>query len=320
MSAKIVTVLGATGNQGVGVVNGLLADKNTKYHVRAITRRPDSESAKSLKAKGVEIVQADLNNFDSLKSAFTGSHVIYAVTDFFEPFSQFGPEKAMDVEAAQGINVARAAAAIPTLEHFIWSTLPNSTKISGGKYTVPHFEGKNRIDAHIRADKELLKKTTFLWVTWYHSNYDFPMYTPYKVAGKYVQFTCYSPDTLITTIGDVRANIGPFVRAVLAQPEKTRNGAIVRASIGDYKSDELLQIWAGTQGKEAISLRTDTETYNKLWPMWAEEMGGMSQFWDEFGEKSWTEEGSKILGAKELGIDEGVLVDIKTSYKALDKY
>jgi uncharacterized protein YbjT (DUF2867 family) len=321
MSVKTVTVLGATGNQGVGVVSGLLQEQG-KYHIRGVTRRPDSDAAKGLKAKGVEIIQADLNDVESLKAAFAGSHVIFSVTDFFEPFAASGPAKAMEVESQQGINVARAAAATPTLEHFIWSTLPNGTKVSGGKYTVPHFEGKNRVDEHIRQDKALLAKTTFLWVTWYHTNYDFPMYKPYPIpsAGKYVQITSYSPDTPVTTIGDVRANIGPFVRAILAKHQKTRNGAIVLAEIGTLTSHELLETWGAVQGKKVLTVRTDIATYNALWPMWAEEMGVMSRFWDEFRERSWTEPGQEVLTGKDLGLGHADFVDLKTSFKALDKY
>lgn len=318
MSAKTVTILGATGNQGIGVLSALLQDP-AKYHVRAVTRRPESDAAKSLQARGVEIVQADLNSFESLKAALAGSHVVFAVTDFFEPFAAFGPDKAMDVEAQQGINVAKAAAVTHSLEHFIWSTLPNSTKISGGKYTVPHFEGKNRIDSFIRQEKALLAKTTFLWVTWYHTNYNFPMFTPYPIptSGKYVQFTSYSPDTPITTIGDVRANIGPFVRAILDNPQQTLNGAIVRAGIATLTSDELLKTWAAVQGKEAISVRTDVDTYNALWPMWAEEMGVMARFWEDFAERSWTEPGDQVLTKDDLGLAEADFVDLATSFKEL---
>ena len=157
MSAKIATILGATGNQGAGVLSALLQGA-IKYHIRAITRRPESDAAKSLRTKGVEVVQADLNNPDSLRAAFAGSHVVFAVTDFFETFAANGPVEAMDIEAQQGINVAKAAAVTASLEHFIWSSLPNSTKISSDKYTVPHFESKNRIDSFIRQHKELLAR------------------------------------------------------------------------------------------------------------------------------------------------------------------
>jgi uncharacterized protein YbjT (DUF2867 family) len=322
MSVKTVTVLGATGNQGAGVVSGLLQDQ-AKYHIRGVTRRPDSDAARSLQAKGVEIIQADLNNLESLKAAFAGSHVIFAMTDFFEAFATLGPDKAIEVEAQQGINVAKAAAATASLEHLVWSSLPNGTKISNGKKkNVPHFEGKNRVDAYIRQDKALLAKTTFLWVTWFHSNYNFPLFAPYPLptTGKYVQFASHAPETPFTTIGDVHANIGPFVRAILDDPRKTRNGAIVRAEIGTLTSDELLQTWAAVQGKEAVTVRTDAATTNALWPRWAEEMHLMCSFWEEYGERSWTEPGAEVLTRHDLGLADADFVDLKTSLKELDKY
>lgn len=107
-----------------------------------------------------------------------GATLIFAVTDFFEPFAANGPDEAMKVESAQGINLAKATSATPTLKHYIWSTLPNGKKISGGKYVVPHFEGKNQIDAYIKSDPTLLAKTTFVWVTFFASNLFFPMFTP----------------------------------------------------------------------------------------------------------------------------------------------
>lgn len=100
------------------------------------------------------------------------------MTDFFEPFSTYGAEKAIEIEAVQGINLAKAAAQTSTLEHYIWSTLPNGGRLTGGKYLIPHFVAKNRIDDHIKADKLLYPKTSFLWVTWYGNNFQYPVFTP----------------------------------------------------------------------------------------------------------------------------------------------
>ena len=318
MTQKIITVVGATGAQGRGVVAAFIG--NEKFKVRAITRRPLSEAAEKLREKGAEVVQADINDVQSLKAAFAGSHVIYGITDFFEPFAKGGPEHGMEIEVQQGINLATAAAATSTLESYIWSTLPHGMGISNGKYLIPHFEGKNRIDAFIRSHEDLLAKTTFLWVTWYHNNFSFPMFTPYYIptAGKYVQFATHSPNTPITTIGDVSANVGPFVEAIVAQPGITRNGAIVQASIGETTADALLQTWAKVNDKEALIARTDVDTYNAMWPLWAAEMGVMMRFWDEYKEKSWTAPGKTVLTRKELAIDETRFVQLEEAFKGVE--
>jgi len=88
----IVTIVGATGQQGCGVITAFVSD--SRYHVRGITRNPNSASSKELYSKGVEMVKGDLDDLDSLKTAFTSSYVIFAVTDFYAPFEALGAESA----------------------------------------------------------------------------------------------------------------------------------------------------------------------------------------------------------------------------------
>jgi hypothetical protein len=92
-----------------------------------------------------------------------GSTAIYAVTDFFEPFAASGenPEAAMKVEFIQGKNLANATHKTATLEHLIWSTLPNALKISNGKYPVPHFDARPRSTTTSRAFQACLLKLPF---------------------------------------------------------------------------------------------------------------------------------------------------------------
>jgi len=66
--SPIFTVLGATGAQGGSVVDHAL--KAGVYKVRAVTRNPNSEKGKALAAKGAEVVQADVNDEESLVKAF----------------------------------------------------------------------------------------------------------------------------------------------------------------------------------------------------------------------------------------------------------
>lgn len=168
MVQRLMVVVGATGGQGGAVVSKFLNDKSWK--VRGITRNTQSERAKALSARGVQMGQADLNNLVSLEKAFEGATAIFAVTDFYESFWDKGWEKAMEIEYAQGTNMAKAASKVTKLEHYTWSTLPYTSRITNGKAMVPHFEAKGRVDEFIRSDKRLLERTTFCLFTTFTIN------------------------------------------------------------------------------------------------------------------------------------------------------
>jgi hypothetical protein len=361
--APILTVIGATGAQGSSVVDHAL--KAGTYRVRAVTRNPNGEKAKALSAKGVEVVQADVNDEESLVKAFSvrfpslpyilqppsntldqGSTAIYAVTDFFEPFAKGGPENGMKVEVQQGKNLANAAAKTSTLEHYIWSTLPNGKQISKGKYLVPHFEAKNRIDDYIKANKELYAKTTFLWITFYAANYGFPMYTPIyvvstpaysvlilveslglrqnanengqKPSGKYIQTQPAPPTVPLYSMGDAVKNVGVFTNAILAQPKLTLPSKIVLAYAEETTNGGLLQSWSEGTGKESLYVEVKGEAWDKLWPMWGHEMGVMMEFWNAAQDKSWSSDDQEVVTKKELGIADRELVGSKEAFAAMD--
>ena len=58
---KLILVIGATGAQGIAVINALLAPSAngtpSPYAVRALTRDPSSKQALDLSKKGVECVR-----------------------------------------------------------------------------------------------------------------------------------------------------------------------------------------------------------------------------------------------------------------------
>lgn len=87
MSRKIITVYGATGNQGGSVVNSLLENKSGDFKIRGVTRNPDSEKAKALAARGVEIVKADGLRKDQMLVAFQGTWAVFLNTNSVDPVS-----------------------------------------------------------------------------------------------------------------------------------------------------------------------------------------------------------------------------------------
>lgn len=98
-----ILVVGATGQQGGGVINALLASGSTDLKIRALTRNPSSSAAHALSKRGIEPVKGDLLNRQSLIKALTGCDAAYLVTDFR------GPEDIVG-ELRQGRQFADAAA------------------------------------------------------------------------------------------------------------------------------------------------------------------------------------------------------------------
>jgi saccharopine dehydrogenase-like NADP-dependent oxidoreductase len=87
MAPKIVTVYGATGAQGGSVARSLLANTSKAFAVRAITRNPSSDVAKSLAEAGAEVVQADGLKKDEMVEAMKGSWAVFVNTNSDCPVS-----------------------------------------------------------------------------------------------------------------------------------------------------------------------------------------------------------------------------------------
>jgi uncharacterized protein YbjT (DUF2867 family) len=164
---KIIAVMGATGAQGGGLVRAILNDKQGGFTARAITRNVNSDKAKALAKMGAEVVQADVDNEESIRKAFEGAYGAYCVTFYWEHFS---PEK----EQAHAKNMAQAAKEAG-VKHVIWSSLEDMRKwvpLSDnrmptlmGKYKVPHFDAKGEANKFF-TDLDLpvtIMNTSFYW-------------------------------------------------------------------------------------------------------------------------------------------------------------
>jgi uncharacterized protein YbjT (DUF2867 family) len=162
---KIIAVVGSTGTQGGGLARAILADPNGGFAVRAITRDPGKDKAKALAAAGAEVVQADIDDVESLKKAFAGAHGVFGVTNFWEHFSA-------EKEKTQAKNIAEAAKAAG-VKHVIWSTLEDTRQYMAaddkrmpmlqGQYRVPHFDAKAEADSFFNDVPTTFLLTTFYW-------------------------------------------------------------------------------------------------------------------------------------------------------------
>ncbi|KAK1509368.1 uncharacterized protein CCOS01_15462 [Colletotrichum costaricense] len=163
---KLIVVCGVTGNQGRSVAETYL--KEVGWRVRGITRDATKPASLALAAKGVEIVEGDLDDAESLKAALQGANIVFGNTVF--PFMlaltsnpQLKPgqsvlEWAYELEVQQGKNLVEAVAKLDSLQLFIWSTLSATRKWSGGKFqNVYHFDSKAAVVDHRRDGTMVLR-------------------------------------------------------------------------------------------------------------------------------------------------------------------
>jgi len=212
---KLIAVIGATGQQGGGVVRALQA--SSLFRVRALTRTPGKH-----RELAEEVVEADLDRPASLRAAFAGAHGVFLVTNFWEAGTDEFKQAAAAVRAAKEAGV----------KHFIWSTLPDVEAISGGKFHVPHFTGKARID---RIVKEAgFAHHTFVIAPFFYQNL-MGLMAPQKQADGSVGWALpLDPDGRCIHMGDV-GELGNIVAGAFANPNEAGNGEYLPL-VGDFMS------------------------------------------------------------------------------------
>jgi uncharacterized protein YbjT (DUF2867 family) len=161
-SKKRILVIGATGAQGGSVARTLLADD--QYIVRILTRNPTSDKAIDLLAAGAEIAMGDLEDLQSLKRAMKDCYGVYGVTNYREHFHR---------EYHQGVNLINAVST-SGIRHFVFHTLSDYYKLSGGQFPVPEFDIKAKLQRYCL---QLDIPTTFVQIAFYYENFlsSFPL-------------------------------------------------------------------------------------------------------------------------------------------------
>ncbi|RSL47456.1 hypothetical protein CEP53_009934 [Fusarium sp. AF-6] len=131
-------VVGATGQQGGGVVEALLASDHPDLTIRALTRNPSSSAAQALASRGVQPVKGDLLDRQSISKALEGADAAYLVTDFRGPEDVEGELK----QGKQFVDAAKEAG----VKHLVFSS------VAGADISQPveHFYSKYKIEEYIR--------------------------------------------------------------------------------------------------------------------------------------------------------------------------
>jgi uncharacterized protein YbjT (DUF2867 family) len=131
---KTIVICGATGRQGGAVARHMIADG---WHVKGLTRDPDTEKARKLGNSGAELVRADMADRGELERAFAGAYGVFSVQN--PMISGF------ESEVEQGRNVAEAAKAAG-IKHVVYGAAG-----IGRRTGIPSWDTKVEIEERMEA-------------------------------------------------------------------------------------------------------------------------------------------------------------------------
>ncbi len=131
---RTILITGVTGQQGGAVAQAL---EGAGFHLRGLTRKPDSERAAALARLGVDVVKGDMDDEATLRRALAGAWGVFGV--------QNAGEAGVEREEEQGKRLATLAREAG-VEHYVYTSVGSANKRTG----VPHFDSKGRIEDAVR--------------------------------------------------------------------------------------------------------------------------------------------------------------------------
>jgi len=257
-SKKLIAVIGATGQQGGAVLRALRA--SGQYNVRALTRNPG-------KHRGLadEVVEADLDRPQTLKAAFEGAHGVFLVTNFWEQ----GTDELKQATAA--VRAAKSAG----VKHFVWSTLPNVEAIGGGRFHVPHFTGKARIDRIV--EEAGFANHTFVIAPFFYQNLVGALAPQKQADGSMGWALPLDPAVRGIHMGDI-SELGNIVAGAYGHPDQAGNGEYLPL-VGDFMSFNEIIDALNRQGHRYSFKQVPNEVFAASFPG-AAEMAATFSYWE----------------------------------------
>ncbi|MFF9909575.1 NmrA/HSCARG family protein [Streptomyces sp. NPDC013457] len=271
---KIITVFGATGSQGGGLVRAVLSDPDEEFAVRAVTRHLESDAARELERLGVtDIVQADMDDPPSLAPAFEHAYGAFLVTPFWEHMSAAR-------EKDQALALARAASHAG-VQHAVWSTLEDTRACIPldddrmptlqEHYKVPHFDAKAEADRYFTEEGV---PTTFLRTTFYWENF-FDFFPPSRGEDGSLRLNFPMGDHRLS--GMAAADIGRTALAILK-----RGTDLIAATVsiaGEHlKVADIAAALGEARGEPVLYRPLTPDAYRAQGHPGADEAGNMFQF------------------------------------------
>jgi len=197
---------------------------------------------------GAEVVKADLTSELGVSKALQGCWGVFGVTNFYDAKIKDDPNN----EEQQGKNLAKAALDAG-VKCFVWSTLPSSEKLSGGKLVSQIYEGKHHVDSYIQ---EIGLPATFLYTGNFYENMNLRGHVVYEKGSDRIEFhqPVILPDTKLAMLY-VEKDLSGITKAIFDHWESKHaelNYAYLYASNARLSPREVASAIEKVTGKSTI--------------------------------------------------------------------
>lgn len=253
---RTVLVTGATGQQGGAAARELLG---RGFPIRVTTRKPDSENARALAARGAEVVAADYDQDDALRNALAGVWGLFSVQNTWEA----GVER----EEEQGKRLARIAREAG-VQHFVYSSVGSADRSTG----IPHFDNKARVEQTIRDLR--FPSYTILRPVFFMDNFTSPWFLPGIREGKLM--LGIRPTTKLQMVAV--ADIGRYALRAFERAEEM-NGVELDIAGDERTMLETAAILSKASGRKIEFVQTPIEEVRK----WSSDFAAMLEWFDAVG-------------------------------------
>ena len=279
MQNKTILVIGGTGMLGKPVAQKLKADG---FDVRLLVRNP--EKAKKLLGEGYELVQGDVDNLDSVRSALTGVDGVHISL-------KGGPTEA-DFERMDHLAV-RDIADIAKEKNVGRVTLISAYAVSEEKADTPESRSKVRGEAALKSSGV---PYTIFRCSWFMEA------LPLFVQGKSISLIGNQIHPLHWIA------VEDYARMVSKsyQTDETLNKELYIFGPEAYTMGEAMKIYADHVGVKVAPMSTTmllvlgTLTFNTEW----KGMSVLMKHYENWGEDGSPEEANRLLGAPKITLRE----------------
>ncbi|OLS23669.1 MAG: NAD(P)H azoreductase [Candidatus Heimdallarchaeota archaeon LC_2] len=266
MSNKTILVFGATGNMGGSVIRAILGKG---YDLRALVRDPHNTKSELLRKKGVNLVEGNFDDYQSMVSAAKGVNIVFIVT----PVT---PEEAkMGIAAINAVTEAG-------VKHIIFNSVSDSDNNTG----IPHFDAKREAEIVLEQGNV---PYTIVGPVFIMDNLISPWVLPQMKEGNFVQ-----PMSGVTQLQVISfQDVGKFVSLIIEKPEKFLNKRIDIA--GDSLTSIEMSSYVSLASRKDIKyVQSPSDTYpedlQKMYS-WFENVGysvDLNELYQKYPEVKWT--------------------------------